>query len=203
MANIMFKVKDYYKHYLGIFGVLTTIVGATPLIALFVKSDWASYLFPPLGGIETFLKIATLILIVLLTLIIFFVKDVSLSKSKRGRLKVQVGLLLLSIFGLVSFGVLYLLVVEDLEIPGKGRISVSIGYDRTEFAKKNFEGETDKEMLEQRGLTDEEVFRLWTASSIIISRLALLISYWLFLLPAISVGSLSILFDKIGAADNE
>jgi hypothetical protein len=82
--------------------------------------------------------------------------------------------------------------VRRVEIPSRNEsVLVSIGTQRTEFATKNFPGNTDLEMLKQRGLGEEEVEKLWTLNSISLARLLLWAPYcglFLFSLAALGIG---------------
>jgi len=48
---------------------------------------------------------------------------------------------------------------------------VSVGYDRTQFAKTNFAVESDEDMLRARSTGDEEIKKLWTYQSLTVVRL--------------------------------
>lgn len=61
--------------------------------------------------------------------------------------------------------------VRNVKIPSRDEsVLVSIGGHRTEFAVKNFPDQSDLELLRQRGFEEEEIERLWTASSILLAR---------------------------------
>lgn len=73
---------------------------------------------------------------------------------------------------------------------------MSVGYDRTQFAKANFGSDSDEDMLRARGTDDEEIKKLWTYQSLAVARLALFISYCGFILGLVAVFSLGIVFDQ-------
>ena len=75
---------------------------------------------------------------------------------------------------------------------------VSIGYDRTPFAKANFSSDSDEDMVRARGFDDEEIKKLWTYPSLMVTRLALFGSYCGFILGLVATFSLGIV---LGQAD--
>ena len=85
--------------------------------------------------------------------------------------------------------------MRSIEIPTLNKsVIVSVGYERIEFAKKNFGPVSDWELLRQRGTNEEEIAMLWTDKSLQVVRLALYGSYCLvlvFFVLAFSVGVLS------------
>jgi hypothetical protein len=68
-------------------------------------------------------------------------------------------------------------------------VQVSVGYERSDFAKANFAGDTDWELLRERGTGEEDIWRLWTTKSLLISRLSLYISYSLFIFSFVAAFS--------------
>lgn len=61
--------------------------------------------------------------------------------------------------------------------PGTNGTLVSIGYDRTDFARKNYDDKTDIEMLRDYGSRELEIEKLWTYKSLAIARGLLLLTY--------------------------
>ena len=74
--------------------------------------------------------------------------------------------------GLVVYGMLNQRFVLDISIPSKPGAEwfTSVGYERTAFAQQNFGNLSDWEMLRRRGLEDEQVWGLWSNTSILIVR---------------------------------
>lgn len=191
-------VKGYYKHYLSIYGVLSVLIGSFPLLSKLLPGGWSGYLFPPLGDQSPLVRVATLILGALVTLVVYFSKDHLASINRNGRIWTLFATITLSLIGLVSFFILSQRFVRSIMIPSKStEIIVSVGYERTEFAQKNFGAATDWELLRYRGLNEEEVQRLWTPQSIIIARLGLFVSYLVFLMSAVASSSLGVLLEAL------
>lgn len=196
-------VKEYYKHFASIFGVMTATVSSLPLIAEFFPNDYANYLFPPLGPSEAFFRVAALVLVALTTLIAYFAKDKPFVSSKRGRVNVLVCVFTAALVGVGLYMVLNWKCVRSIPIPSNaGQIVVSVGYERTTYAHKQLGDATDWDLLRQRGPTEEEIWKLWTSGSIVLCRGGLFLSYLLFLLSAATVGSLAVMFDKSGLPPN-
>ena len=192
-------VKDYYKHFLSVYGVLAAAVAGFPMLSKLLPDNWAAYFFPPLGDQSPPVRAAALVLGAAVTLVVYFGKDVLADVTKRGRMWVLVAPLALAAAGLLAFFVLSQLFVRSLPIPGgDAEVVVSVGYERTPYALSRFPEATDWELLRQRGPTEEEIERLWTPGSVVKARLGLYLSYLTFLLSAVAVGSLGVLFDRLG-----
>lgn len=64
--------------------------------------------------------------------------------------------------------------VRRVDIPTRGTsVYVSVGYQRTAFADQTFGSASDWEMLRARGISEEEIDRLWTEKSLIVARFLL------------------------------
>jgi hypothetical protein len=99
--------------------------------------------------------------------------------------------------GLVFFllyVVTFMRFVRTIEIPSKGTVvQVSVGIQRTEFAKANFNSDSDWEILRDRGTDEEQVWKLWTARSLVLCRFALYTTYSLCLLSLVAAFSWGVL----------
>jgi hypothetical protein len=83
--------------------------------------------------------------------------------------------------------------VRAVDIPSQSRsVNVSIGLRRSEFALRNFSSTSDVDMLEARGLDDNNVFQLWTPASIFIARLSLFVSFCTVFLSLVGILSLTV-----------
>lgn len=198
----MLTVKAYYKHFKSIYGALTAAISSIPLISALVPSEVSRYLFPPIGTGETFSKLATLILAGLVTLVIYFTKGAAFANSKKGRVEILAAILIAALLSLIIFTGLNLRFVRSIQTPDKGEFIFTVGYERSQAAEEKFKGKSDWDMLRLKGLAEEEVFNLWTPTSVIISRLTLLTFYLAFFLSAVAIGSLAVLFDKCGDPPN-
>jgi hypothetical protein len=126
-------VKEYYRHFLSTFGVVTLVVSSLPLLSLLPK-DYASYLFPPLGAVEAPLRILALVLIGLTTLVVYFFKDHAFVSSKRGRANSLVALLLMGVVFVALYAVSHWQFVRIIPVFGRDeQIVVSVGYERTPY----------------------------------------------------------------------
>ena len=149
-----------------------------------------AYGFPPLGGIEDVARIFTVVLAFTATYFAFFVSATPPARN-RGRLAFAMILASLSICIYLAFFICF---VRRIDIPTRGvSVEVSIGWERTEFAKANFGEDSDFDLLRKRGVSDEEISRLWTKRSLVISRLGLYITYLLFILSLVSAFSWGVL----------
>jgi hypothetical protein len=74
-----------------------------------------------------------------------------------------------------------------------------VGFERKDFSDPHLrDASDDYELLRYRGLKDADIESLWTFPSIVIARLALLLSYLLILLPPVAGCSLIALFKVMG-----
>jgi hypothetical protein len=178
------------------FGFVATAVSVLPLISGLFPEQLSLYLFPPLGNIW---RTIAVILAALVTLILFFAKDVSFAVSKSGRLRALLRTFLLAGIGACLFLVATYCFVRALDIPSIGKtVTVTIGFKRTEFGKSLSPQGSDWELLRLRGPSEEQIRKLWTGGSILLARLALFIAYLVFLLGATATACLAVLFDCLG-----
>lgn len=186
---------DYLKN---VKGLGTLLAGLVPLLPSAVSSP--GYWFPPLGDVTPIGRTGVLGLSLALIFISFW-----LAKPQ----KVTRRFIILFVAGVVFF-VFYFFsarhFVKRIDRPADNSTTyVSVGYERTQFAQQTFgSSESDEEMLRNRGLTDEDISRLWTDHSIDMARLCLLISYLGFVLSLVliaCIGARDIVFDKLLAAE--
>jgi hypothetical protein len=193
-------VKTYYKHFLSVYGVLSAAVAGFPLLSKLLPEHWGAYLFPPLGDQGPPARVAAFILGALVTLTIYFSKDWLAGLTKKGRVWIFLALIAIALISLMAFFVLSQRFVRTIPIPSmKTEAVVSVGYERTPFALSSYGEATDLEILGRRGFTEEQIEKLWTQSSIIKARSGLFLSDLIFLLSAVAIGSLGVLFDKLGS----
>ena len=196
-------VKAYYKHFASIFGGIGAFISSLPLISGLVPADYSRYLFPPLGTIEPFGKVGILVLIVLITIIAYYSQDSTAVTNRERRCKLLLGILAVAVISFFAFIALNQRFVRSVPVPSINQNTefvVSVGYKRTEFAQRVFGQQSDWDILRERGVTEEEIFRLWTPTSVITARFALLFSYTTFLLAALAACSLAVLFDKLDSS---
>lgn len=182
-------LKQYYKGFWSLLGVLAAvppiIVGA---ILPFLSHSSPVYGFPPVGDVEGFARLALVVLAFLVTIAVYFWK---------GDKWLLVAAGLASFVCLCVYVALYPRFVLRIDVPSQNTlVRVSVGYDRTQFAKTTFGPDSDEDMLRARGTDDEEIKKLWTYQSLTVARLALLVSYCGFILGFVAAFSLAIVFDQ-------
>jgi hypothetical protein len=157
----------YYKSFRSILGALTALVAASPLLSKVLPAGVSEHVFPPLGQIDSSARIGAVAFAVLATYIAFFFGQ------GNAKAKVSVAASLGLVFFLAFLG-LSLRLVRTIDVPSQGSsVAVSVGFERSDFAKKTFANDSDWEMLRQRGMSEEEIEKLWTPNSVIAGRLAL------------------------------
>jgi hypothetical protein len=185
------SLRQYYRSFVSISGIMAGLFSSVPILSkiAFPGSDLA-YGFPPLGSIEDLARIFTVVLAVAATYFAFFVSATPPARNRR-RLASAMVLTFLSICLYLAF---FLAFVRKIDIPSKNTsVHVSVGWERTEFAKANFGAESDSDLLRDRGISDEEILRLWTKKSVVISRLGLFVTYSLFILSLVVAFSWGVL----------
>ncbi len=140
-----------------------------------------------MGDVGSVARLGLLCLAFLITYIIRF---------WRGGKWLLVAAAVISLLCLCVYVALYSRLVLRIDLPSeKATVRVSVGYDRTPFAKANFSSDSDEDMVRARGFDDEELKKLWTYQSLIVARLALFASYCGFILGSVAVFSLGIVLD--------
>ena len=77
----------------------------------------------------------------------------------------------------------------------KKSVAVSVGLERTDFANREFAGRSDWYMLENMGFQEEQIRKLWTLKSLLLSRSVLFAAYLCMLSVGIGLGSFAVLCD--------
>jgi hypothetical protein len=164
------SLKLYYKSLGGLSTAIASVV--LPFISAISGSQPAVYLFfPPLGSIDWLARLSLVFLGLLLTVVIYFWVRRPSRKSPQKIVSAALGLFFLS---LLLYLASYQRFVRSIAVPSQNAtIYVSVGYERTPFAVKNLDSQSDWEMLRSRGTDDEAIHQLWTARSIVIARLTL------------------------------
>lgn len=168
------------------------LAAAPPIVATvvapFLPDNASVYGFPPLGDVGSFARLGLLCLSVLVTYLVYF---------WRGGRWLLVIAAVITLLSLGTYIALYPRFVIKVDIPSqKATTRVSVGYDRTPFAKANFGSDSDEDMLRARGFDDEEIKKLWTYSSLAVARLALFASYCGFILGLVMAFSLGLVFTQ-------
>ncbi len=191
---------NYYKRFMNIRGVIAVLVGSFPATSRFLSNDSSRYIFPPLGQTETPARIIIGLLVLAVTYIVFFEKEAPFIGSARSRRRALLLTVVLALLGFCIYLVSNLLWVREVVIPAQhSSVLVSVGFQRTAFAKSTFGSSSDEEMLRNRGTTEEEIRKLWTLGSIVLVRIALFLSYASGLLLLVGTLSLGALYEACGA----
>jgi hypothetical protein len=184
-------LRQYYGSFKSVSGVLAGVASLVPFLSKLLPEDISSYVFPPLGNVDAPARIGTFAVALATTYAAFFWRPLVPKNSARR--------VVLAVAMAVVFHCAYLLVyfrfVRTVDIPSRGTaVSVSVGTSRTEFAIKTFGGVTDWELLRQRGADEEEIWRLWTARSLLRARACLLLTYSGFILCLVLSFSYGVLY---------
>jgi hypothetical protein len=186
------SLRQYYAAFGSISGVIAGFLSAAPLLTRLLPSGYSGYGFPPLGGADGPARVGTFVLALAMTYVAFFAQP---KRNERNRRNIVVAILM-ALIPLFLYVGLSLRFVRTIEIPSTNTsVQVSVGYERTKFAADNFTMSSDWEMLRARGTDEEEVWKLWTASSLITSRLSLYLAYSLFVLLLVAGFSWGVLLD--------
>ncbi len=186
-------LKQYYKAFWSLSGVLAAAPPiVTTVVMPFLPDSASVYGFPPMGDVGGFARLGLLCLAFLVTYLVYF---------WRGGKWLLIAAAAVTFVSLCAYIALYPRFVLRIDVPSqKTAMRVSVGYDRTPFARANFSSDSDEDMLRARGFDDEEIKKLWTYHSLVVARLALFGSYTGFVLGLVATFSLAIVF---GQADNE
>jgi len=186
------KLKTYYLNFKTVRGLVTAFAAGLPLIPKVTPGTSTEYLLAPLGDLDNLARFSFAIFCLAVTYLVYFrYQGQSPTARKRTFL---LCLMVIPLSSLCLYFVFCDSYVRKVDIPTIGRAAyVSVGYQRSEFANQNFASLTDEEMLRQRGLTEEEVRKLWTHMSLLAVRVILFFSWCGFLLPLILGLSLGVL----------
>jgi hypothetical protein len=178
-------LEHYYKAFFSLSGLLAAAPPVvTTLVLPFLPDKGSVCGFPPLGDVGGFASLGLVCLAVLVTYLVYFWRGGKWTLSLAA---------LVAFLSLCVYVALYPRFVLRVDIPSlKTATRVSVGYDRTPFARANFSSDSDEDMLRARGFDDEEIKRLWTYRSLTIARLALFGSYCGFILGLVATFSLGI-----------
>jgi hypothetical protein len=162
---------DYIKRMGTSFGALAGLGAALPLVSLW-PSEWAVFLFPPLGDLTPIAKLSCVV--AALVVICCGYAGVGAEGLKKSMLAIPGVMLLGALCGCVYYSEQYVLKINTPD----SFYLVSIGSDRTEFSNRTFtKDESPWNMVKQRGLSDEDITKIWTRESVWSNRLKLFLTY--------------------------
>jgi len=161
---------EYLKRIGTSFGALGVLGAALPLGSL-LPTDWSAFLFPPLGDLTPIARVVCVVCVLLI---------ICCGYVAVGERALKIWILVSALLALASAsGYVYYCLQNVLKISAPSTFFlVSIGSEKTEFAKRTFtKGESAWEMVQNRGLNDDEITKIWTSQSVIDNRLKLFFSY--------------------------
>jgi hypothetical protein len=180
------SVLEYYKSFGGLRGAIAGAFTFLPVSSLVIPGR----VFPPLGNETILSQWFAVIIGVVVTYLVFLRQNVTTSKIKSA---MTFFLLIATVF-FCAYLAARLNFVRTIDIPSLKDVAiVSVGYERTDFAKSVFGDASDLDMLRARGTDDEEIVKLWTTRSVYVSRITLLCSYLGCALSLIAIASLAVL----------
>jgi hypothetical protein len=169
------------------------LFSSIPLWSKLIPAAHSGYGFPPLGSADGAARVGTVVLALATTYFAFFSRAPLPNRTGK---RIPAAIVFAFICLCVYIG-LFLRFVRTIDIPSKNiSVQVSVGYERTEFAKINFNADTDWELLRDRGTGEEEIWRLWTARSLLTSRLSLYTTYSLFIFSLVAAFSWGVLYQE-------
>lgn len=182
-------VRQYYEKFVSLWGLAAGAPFIPPLLHVFIpgSSAIAAYLYPPLGDIGEIAVAATIGLLLISTIVIFFRCETSQKILPIVPEILTVGF----VVGMCVLIVLFVKYVRRIEVPAaKLEVPVSVGYQRSDFAIKYYSGKGDWEMLHLTGVGEDQIQNLWTPHSIWVVRVLLWFFYTLTVTCFLSVVSL-------------
>jgi len=188
--NRPITLNAYYRAFVSGWGGLASLFSAIPLLSRFLPGDAMAAGFPPLGNAEGPARLLAVVCALAATYCAYFSRANYSQQNRRRVYRAMVAALL----PLIVYVALLIRFVRTVEIPSMGTaVQVSVGWERTEFARANFDRESDWDMLRNRGTNEEEIWKLWTPKSLLLSRLSLYVSYLCALLLLVSAFSWGVL----------
>lgn len=176
MPPMRLTIKEYYKGFKSLYGWIAGVPFILPILRVLVpdSTTFARYLFPPLGNVQQLALTATVLFLVLTTIVVYICCPLTRQKLLR-----VCGILLLGfLLSVCAWIALFTSYVKHVALPDQ-EVAVSIGFRRTPFALREYPRETDSEMLRDRGPWEPQIEKLWTCPSIIVVRTLLWLSYTL------------------------
>lgn len=184
-------MRQYYRSFKSLSGVVAGVVAASPLVSGLLPERVAAVVFPPIGSAEAPARLGAIVFGLAATYAAFFWRG-DPKAGRPVRIPVAVAVAFVSF---CAYLVLYLRFVRRIEIPSRQiGVFVTVGSTRTEFANRNFPSVSDWDLLRDRGPDEEEIWRLWTPSSLIAVRVGLFAAYCGVILPLILGFSWGVLF---------
>ena len=151
-------------------GLLGGLGAALPIVSLFPNE--AAYCFPPVGDLTPIARVGCIAIV----LIVICCGYIGVGATRRLKMVIVIAAIF-AIVAAVTYMSLALQYILKIETPNSF-VLVSIGSQKTDFAKKTFTGDDSPwDMVKSRGLGDDQVMKLWTPKSVYTNRFMLLLSY--------------------------
>ena len=176
MAGRSLNLRSYYSNFKYARGIATAIGVILPVIPKIKPGTWTEYLLAPLGSVDIIARVLLAVLCIAITYLVYFFFQGQSQKARKRTLLLT--LFVIPFLCACLYIVFCMSFVRNINIPTLERSAyVSVGFQRTPFAKQTFGSMADEEMLRSRGLDDEEIRRLWTPLSLVVARVALFMAW--------------------------
>lgn len=174
MPPMKLTIKQYYRGFVSLYGGIAGVPFLLPIIRFLApdSNTFARYLFPPLGNVQRLALTGTVMFLLLNTIVVFICGPL----ARQTLLRVCGILLVVFLLSACAWIALFSSYVENVALADQ-EVSVSVGFQRTPFALREYPHETDWEMLHDRGPWEPQIRKLWTCPSIIVVRTLLWLSY--------------------------
>jgi hypothetical protein len=151
-------------------GLLGGLGAALPIVSFFPNE--AAYCFPPVGDLTPVARVGC-IAIVLIIICCGYI-GVGAIRGLKVCIIVSAILAITAAVIYISFALQYVLKIQT----PNSFVLVSIGSKETDFARRTFtNGESAWDMVKMRGLSDDQIKKIWTPDSVRDNQLKLLFSY--------------------------
>jgi hypothetical protein len=163
------SITEYYKAFGPVKGALTALGVIAPVCASQLQHHSTAYIFPPIGDSLVLASIVASGLALVSTTYGYFAV-IARRKPRAGILFAGAAICLLSY---VCLAMNFVVRVDD---PVSDTADyVTVGYERSAFAKSNFPSSDDVDMLMHRGTPQREIDKLWTIRSLTVIRMSLIV----------------------------
>jgi len=145
----------------------------------------------------TFTIIMTVIFLFMVPIAFYPLKDHSIVKDRQKRHIISIALVILAPIFFAFYVCITKAVVRSQTTADNTTLRLVIGLKRSELSKKLFPKDSDEEILSNLGWSEEGVRKGWIPWSVCLSHVFLLMFYYAFFFPIVSLISLVILFDYL------
>jgi hypothetical protein len=193
----MSTVLDTFKRYSGpaVYFLIRFLVSLMPWIGyeLALRHDFIPALWPPLGP---FARLAIGSATISITLLGWILPEAFETDSvQRKALK---ACFILIIAAMICYAILGFHLVKEVRFPGTPGdpaptpVYLSVGFRRTDQAKAKAPNKTDVQLIQDVGLDDRDIEKVWTHGSVVAARFSLFFTYFLFLAAANVIAGLNV-----------